>query len=299
VAPKVPGGQGAVHADVVRPWVSPYRPGTQSVQKPAPAREYLPAGQMVGLGRVEPGGQAYPAVHAPTHWSVVCATASPYRPAAQLPLHADVVKPAAEPNRPATQSVQDPEPATEYLPAGHWLAVALVDPAGQAYPALHGPIHWAEVCAAALPNRPAVQLPLQADVPIAAVEPYRPATQSVHTDAPPKENLPAGHTLAEALVDAAGQMYPAVQVNEHAALVNPSVEPYTPGGQSVQAPAPAREYFPATHCDAVALVDPAGQAYPAVHAPTHWAVVWATALPKRPAAQLPVQAAVVRPAVAP
>ena len=75
----------------------------------------------------------------------------PYRPAAQLPVHAEVVSLTVEPNRPATQSVQDPDPATEYLPAGHWLAVADVDPMGQAYPAVHAPLHVEDVSPAVAP----------------------------------------------------------------------------------------------------------------------------------------------------
>jgi len=34
------------------------------------------------------------------------------------------------------------EPAVLYCPDGHWLAVALVEPAGHANPAEHGPEHW-------------------------------------------------------------------------------------------------------------------------------------------------------------
>ena len=42
---------------------------------------------------------------------------------------------------PAAQSVQDPAATRLYLPAGHSAAVALVDPATHAYPAVHGPVH--------------------------------------------------------------------------------------------------------------------------------------------------------------
>ena len=126
-------------------------PAGQSLQTPAPAREYFPVGHWLAVALVDPAGHAYPAVHAPTHWSVVWAAALPYRPAAQLPVHADVISPTVEPNRPATQLVQDPDPATEYLPAGHWLAVADVDPMGQAYPAVHAPLHVEDVSPAVAP----------------------------------------------------------------------------------------------------------------------------------------------------
>ena len=61
--------------------------------------------------------------------------------------------------------------------------------------------------------------------------------------------------------------------------------PNKPATQSVQAPAPAREYFPATHWDAVADADPAGQAYPAVQLPEQAAEVRPEAEPKVPAGQ--------------
>jgi hypothetical protein len=92
-----------------------------------------------------------------------------------------------------------------------------------------------------------------------AVEPYRPAIQSVHTPAPAREYLPAGHWLAVAEVDPAPHAYPAVHVPLHAAVDRPAVVPKVPAGQLVQTLAPVREYLPATHWVTVELVDAAGQ----------------------------------------
>ena len=91
--------------------------------------------------------------------------------------------------------------------------------------------------------------------------------------------LPIAHWAGVADVDPALHTYPAVQLPVHAAVVRPAVEPYRPAGQSVQEPAPAREYLPATHWDAVPVVDPAGQAYPAVHGPVQVLLARALALP--------------------
>jgi hypothetical protein len=69
----------------------------------------------------------------------------------------------------------------------------------------------------------------------------------------------------------------------HKVLLNPGVEPYRPAAQSVQAPAPAMEYCPATHCDAVAEAEPSGHAYPAEQLPLHPADVNFGVEPYRPA----------------
>ena len=174
--------------------------------------------------------------------------------------------------------MQDPEPATEYLPATHWLAVAVVDPAAHAYPAVHAPVHWLVVAPAApyrpasqgpthwalvwavVPYRPAAQLPVQADVVRPAVAPYRPAAQSVQTPEPATEYLPATHSSAVALVEAAAQAYPAVQLPVHVATVMALVAPYRPAAHRLQVPAPSRLYCPAGHVLAVGLVLPAAKA---------------------------------------
>ena len=48
-------------------------------------------------------------------------------------------------------------PTSEYCPGAHDTAVAFVDPAGQAYPALQFPVQSAVINPDVLPNRPAVQ----------------------------------------------------------------------------------------------------------------------------------------------
>jgi hypothetical protein len=78
-----------------------------------------------------------------------------------------------------------------------------------------------------------------------------------------------------------------VQLPVHVATARPVVLPYRPAGHTVQVDAPAREYWPATHCDAVADADPAAQAYPAVHGPVHDDVV-DPPVPYRPASHGPV-----------
>ena len=84
--------------------------------------------------------------------------------------------------------------------------------------------------------------------------------------------MPAGQVTAVALTDAGGHAYPAVQGPVHVADGKPAVDPYTPAGQSVHDPAPATEYLPAGQMDAEEFVDPAAQAYPALHAPSQLAV---------------------------
>ncbi len=79
-----------------------------------------------------------------------------------------------------------PAPAKLYRPAGHTAAVALVDPATHAYPALQLASHNAEVKPPTDPYRPEPQSPLQLALGMATVAPYRPALQLVHTDAPVK-----------------------------------------------------------------------------------------------------------------
>ncbi len=46
-------------------------PAGQGLQEPAPAREYVPAGQMEGVGVVDPEAHAYPAVHSPEQVELV------------------------------------------------------------------------------------------------------------------------------------------------------------------------------------------------------------------------------------
>ena len=145
--------------------------------------------------------------------------------------------------------------------------------------------------------------------------PKVPAGQLVHTPAPDTLYVPDPHTLTAGDVDPAGHQYPAVQLPEQlgddrpvvapkvpagqgavqAAIVSPVLAPYTPAGQGEHTPAPAREYCPAGHSTAVALVLPGGQACPAEHWPEHAAVVKALAAPKTPAGQGVHTAATVPP----
>ncbi len=135
-------------------------------------------------------------------------------------------------------------------------------------------------------------------VVIPGVSPYRPGAQSVQEDAPTTLYLPAGHrTPAVALPG--GQAYPAGHGPLQAAVVSPPVAPYSPGAHPVHSHAPTREYRPEGHIWEVGLGDPGGHAYPGLHSPVHDDVDSPGVDPYRPASQGPVQAAEVRPKVAP
>jgi hypothetical protein len=121
-----------------------------------------------------------------------------------------------------------------------------------------------------------------------------PALQLVHTPAPPTLNLPSGHISAVALVDPATQKYPAVQLPLHAALDISFTPPYVPAGHALHEPAPPTLYCPAAHIAAVPLVDPAGQAYPALQLPLHPALDRPAVAPYVPAGHAPLQLAVGR-----
>ena len=79
---------------------------------------YDPGLQMLGLA--VPTGHAYPAGHTPVQLADVCAVVLPNRPAGQL--------------------VHALELTREYWPDAQGLAVALVEPARQEYPAGQGPL---------------------------------------------------------------------------------------------------------------------------------------------------------------
>ncbi len=103
-----------------------------------------------------------------------------------------------------------------------------------------------------------------------------PAGQSVQTDDPIVENLPAGHVPEQAEVcnplvapqvpagqsvqeDAPANAYfPRPQVPVQDALVNPVVAPHVPAGQSVHVDALANAYFPTGQ-----IVQPAARFVPA------------------------------------
>lgn len=139
------------------------------------------------------------------------------------------------------------KPPVEYVPAGQMFAVALVLPAGQAYPAGHWPLQPGLVKPVTFPNAPAVQLALQfADVnPV--VDPYRPALQLLHVPDPLKLNLPMGQMLPVALVVPTGHAYPARQGPLQDELVAAEELPKVPAGHKEHTEAPPREYRPGGH----------------------------------------------------
>ncbi len=135
-----------------------------------------------------------------------------------------------------------PAPATEYVPAGHIDAVALVDPATHANPATQLPLQLADDIAAVAPYRPAAHADVHAAVVRPVVFPNRPAGQSTHTPAPDKLYRPIPHTAAVGLADRATQKYPAVQFPLHVAFVMAATPPNKPAGQSEHTPAPGKLY---------------------------------------------------------
>jgi hypothetical protein len=185
--------------------------------------------------------------------------------------------------------VHTPAPTREYCPAWHSNAVALVDPAGHTYPAVQGPVHVDTVRPVPDPKKPASQgpvhvdtvmpvddpyrpaghCPLQADVVAATVVPKVPSGHTVQAAAPASAYCPATHCTAVLFVLPAGHAFPAVQFPEHAAVVMFVDEPKVPPGHNVHEGAPCALYCPLGHTDVVALVEPAGHEYPALHGPAH------------------------------
>ena len=200
------------------------------------------------------------------------------------------VTPGTEPYRPALQGVHTPAPLVLYVPAGHGTAVELLEPAGQTKPAAQGPSHWSEIAPALAPNRPGAQGPAQTPTAVPVVLAYRPGAQAVHTDAPATLNLPTGHTVAVLVVDPGPHAYPGLQAPEQAVAVRPGLDPKEPPGQGLHAAAPPRENCPAAHSTAVALTEPAGQAYPGLQPPSQEDATAPGTLPYRPPSHSPVQA---------
>jgi hypothetical protein len=96
---------------------------------------------MAAVALVEPEAHAYPAAQLPLHAADDRPATAPYRPAAHAAVHAADVSPVPFPNRPAGHSTHSPAPDRLYRPTPHIAAVALVDPATHAYPALQLPLH--------------------------------------------------------------------------------------------------------------------------------------------------------------
>ncbi len=105
-------------------------------------------------------------------------------------------------------------PAALYRPTGHSDAAALVEPSGQAYPAVQGPEQVRDVSPAAPPYCPAGQAPLHAADAAPEVFPNRPTLQLVHTLALPTLYCPAGHAAAVALAEPEGQKYPGARCRQ-------------------------------------------------------------------------------------
>jgi hypothetical protein len=150
-----------------------------------PARLYVPGPHATAVGLDDPAAHPYPAEQLPEQAAVAMAGVPPYWPAAHK-VHTSVVP-------------------RLYVPAGHWDWAPDVDPAGQAYPAVHGPEQVVEVRPGADPNRPAGHRPLHAAVVEPGVVPYCPGTQLVHAPAPCRLYVPAGHTAGVADRDPATQ----------------------------------------------------------------------------------------------
>jgi hypothetical protein len=282
-----------LHSLAEAPLLMPNNPALHRVHDAAPDRLYNPGPH--NSGKTEPAGHAFPAT--------------------QLPLHSAVVRPASDPYLPPGHGGQDPTPPSLYVPAPHRDTIGLVDPAAHAYPAEHAPVHSGNTRPDVDPYLPAEQGPLQAAA-VALVEPtahtypaehapeqpavvrpsvapYLPPGHGVQDPTPPSLYVPALQRDAVGEVDRAAHAYPAEHAPEQPAVVRPSVAPYLPAGhgplqaavdrpdvdpykptaQLLQEVAPDRLYVPTGQVAAVALRDPAAHAYPAAQLPLHAAVV--------------------------
>ncbi len=117
--------------------------------------------------------------------------------------------------------MQTPAPDRLYFPTPHNAAVALVDPATHAYPALQLPLQEGDARAGVAPNVPAGQF---------------------RQVAPSRVYFPTEQLEDVGDTEPAAQVYPAVQLPLHAAVVRPGISPYVPAGHSVQLVEPAVEY---------------------------------------------------------
>lgn len=185
--------------------VDPYVPALQLVQLLAPPALYVPGWHTNAVGTTDPAGHAYPGEHVPEHNALV--------------------RPGVDPKVPAGHKTHVPAPAREYDPAGHCTAVALVEPAGHAYPAEQFPEHAALVRPETAPKDPAGHSPEHVGTVRAGPEPYVPGGHWVHSLAPAPLYVPAEHTAAVALVDPTGHAYPAAQRPEQAGDARPACAP--------------------------------------------------------------------------
>ncbi len=128
----------------------------------------------------------------PVHALETVPGTDPYRPAGQGPEHAGEGSPEVAPYVPAGHGVHDPEPAREYEPKGHAVALGDVDPGPHTYPAL--------------------QLPEQTLLGRATTAPKVPAGHGLQAVAPLRLYFPRGHCTANGDVLPPGHAYPALQV---------------------------------------------------------------------------------------
>jgi hypothetical protein len=208
----VPGGHwkpaGAAQRPLQAEELLPPRPNVPAghrLQVAAAPRDHCPGahGDAVVVGLVDPGAQKYPG--GTLQGEQEEAPAPLHCPAPQRPEQTAVASAEVAPYKPAGQSVHDPSPIRLYLPVEQLVTVGEMEPAGQAYPALHGPVQEL-VLAALVPYRPGSHGPEQAAVVSAEVAPYKPAGQSVHVARPVAfPYVPAGQATAVALVEPAGQ----------------------------------------------------------------------------------------------
>lgn len=140
-------------------------PAEQKLQAQLPAKEYWPPGQAFWVAEREP----------------------------------------VEHQEPAEQLVHVDAPKSLNLPRGQITKLAFVEPAGQKYPAVHGPLQDELLSPLALPKRP--------------------LGHALHTPAPPELNVPAAHSTAVELVLPAGQAYPALQLPPQSEELRPVVDP--------------------------------------------------------------------------
>jgi hypothetical protein len=181
----------------------PYSPAAQSVHTPAPDKLYRPAAHTAAVPLVDPAMHAYPALQLASQDGVVRPDVDPNRPTAQGPLQLALGMADTAPYRPALQLVHTPALTRLYVPLGHTAAVALIDPATHAYPALQLPSHVGDVRPDTDPKRPASHGPLQVALGMADTAPYRPALQLLHILAPERLYVPGGHSNAVEFVDPA------------------------------------------------------------------------------------------------
>ena len=248
------------HASDVSPGVAPYVPAGHCEHDPDPATANLPAAHTAAVAELDPATHAYPALHSPLHPGVVSPVVAPYVPAGHGAVHDALVSPELEPYSPAGQSVHTAEPPRLYFPAGQMAAVALVDPATHAYPALQFPEHAGVDKPAAAPNVPPGHKPEHTALDSPVLDPNVPTGHELHTLDPDKLYVPGPHTTAVPLDDPDAHAYPAVQLPLHDALGMPAVPPYKPAAQAVHTSVPPRLYVPGGHWVCVADVDPAGHA---------------------------------------